>query len=671
MFFRQAIGIWNYYGGSVTTANILSHATMAEDIIAYYSLNVDGSVPDRTNRFDATNSGANYSTSGPISGAYDFNGTSDYIDTVEDFTDAFDDLHSISFWVNNDGTGSSNERVFHNYNGGTGEIFFQYVASTNAIRIQYWNGTTSYTKDITKNLNSKWTHVVLVRTTTTNLDIYFDGSKNSSLTIGTGTYSDASVYIGRRRDTSSYHWNGRISEFGVWKRALTATEISDLYNSGNGLPWQPLPFSEDTDLWKNLVAYYNAEGQSFVDYWGTNNGIVNGATLTSSGKIDNAFDFDGSNDYVNVGDVDLTGSTMSISLWFKTSSTVTPKQILDKMAGGSSAGYGIGYVSSKPVFQIVTTTSSKQTTTTNTYSDGNWHHLVCTYDGSNMKIYIDGSIDSGATTIHTGTLVTNSQNLEIGRHNTAGRYFDGNLDEISLYNKTLSSTEVTELYNSTSGLKFRSVFQGHETLFTDLVECFTFRNDAKSDVSGTDGTVNGAIHTTEGIMGMAYDFDGTNDYLNLGNASSTNQSISLWFKEDVDTSTTRHLLSFYNDSNNRIEIAMQSSPNMIYVKTDVSGTWDSNIVTTTTFSKDTWYHLVIAHNSGTTKIYINGVLDSTHTGKHWVSDIATATTYIGTKDNATGEYWDGTIAEFTMWDKELSSDEVSDLYNSGIGLRFY
>ena len=83
------------------------------------------------------------------------------------------------------------------------------------------------------------------------------------------------------------------------------------------------------------------------------------------------------------------------------------------------------------------------------YNDGRWHYAVVTYDGSTVRLYIDGTQvastpTSGATPDNTGT-----QPVRIGANSRSlSLYFTGNADEVRVWNRAISPTEVTDAYNN-------------------------------------------------------------------------------------------------------------------------------------------------------------------------------------------------------------------------------
>jgi len=83
-------------------------------------------------------------------------------------------------------------------------------------------------------------------------------------------------------------------------------------------------------------------------------------------------------------------------------------------------------------------------------NDNNLHHLVASYDGSNMKIYVDGSLENSGSG-YTGLLPSNEDPVWIGRHflpSETSNFFNGEIDKVMLYNRALSDGEVLSIYNT-------------------------------------------------------------------------------------------------------------------------------------------------------------------------------------------------------------------------------
>jgi len=165
--------------------------------------------------------------------------------------------------------------------------------------------------------------------------------------------------------------------------------------------------------------------------------------------------FDGSNDTIQTTSSIVAGNnSRSVSLWYKTS--LSSAQILFSIGGptdttsNSQFAYCLNrYSSPAPNTQAAIFGKSNDTsafTVPNT-SDGNWHHLVVTYDQSNLKVYIDGNLE--ATPSLPSSNYATSSGLTIGSWSDNNRYFNGSIDEVGIWNTALTSTQVSEIYSAT------------------------------------------------------------------------------------------------------------------------------------------------------------------------------------------------------------------------------
>ncbi|MBE7444313.1 MAG: Ig-like domain-containing protein [Planctomycetia bacterium] len=195
-----------------------------------------------------------------------------------------------------------------------------------------------------------------------------------------------------------------------------------------------------------LYAFDEGIGTVANDLSGNDNhGTINGATWTI-GKTDWALSFDGVNDYVDLGNPsNLQPGAVSLSVWFKT--TAASGMIMRKRG----YGYGLEVVSSGKIsFWIYNATATKfMATSLNAYNDDQWHHAVGVYDGSTVKLFIDGSKVSAES---ADPIFYGSGGIAIGRDgNYSGSYFNGIIDEVQVYNYALSDPEIQGLYNANTG----------------------------------------------------------------------------------------------------------------------------------------------------------------------------------------------------------------------------
>ena len=214
-----------------------------------------------------------------------------------------------------------------------------------------------------------------------------------------------------------------------------------------------------------LQAYYTADNTP-NDALGTYNGtLTNGATY-GTGIINQGFSFDGVDDYVDLGDVlDNDGTqAQSVSFWVKLNTLSTFAFVSKFNHLIPYNGWAVQLSGSKVnlIFSnSVTGASYAQTENTQVLTTNTWYHIVATYDGSKsasgIKIYIDGSV--GTQNILKDTLSTNSTSASgikatISSRNAGSIWTNGIIDEVGIWNRELTASEVTDLYNSGAGLQY-------------------------------------------------------------------------------------------------------------------------------------------------------------------------------------------------------------------------
>ncbi|GBE19284.1 protein metal binding site [archaeon BMS3Abin17] len=208
----------------------------------------------------------------------------------------------------------------------------------------------------------------------------------------------------------------------------------------------------------DVVALYHFDGNADDSSWNGNDGAVNGATLTS-GKLGQAYEFDGVDDYVDIIDKpELSGGhDLTVSVWFKTNvlggSSSTPIPLVMKWLGTSDKDWGLGISESKLYWGYESNNNGWNApglSGITTLSTGVWYHATFTYNGSNVTIYLNG-VEENSTNLPTKTPDT-SQNVEIGKAGYRNNYFNGIIDEVAIYNRALTHDEISELYNSGTGV---------------------------------------------------------------------------------------------------------------------------------------------------------------------------------------------------------------------------
>jgi hypothetical protein len=204
------------------------------------------------------------------------------------------------------------------------------------------------------------------------------------------------------------------------------------------------------DITTGLVgrwAFDEGSGTTASDSAGSSNGtLVSGPTWVT-GKIgSNAISFDGVNDKVSINNSSaIVPTEITLSVWVNPSQTASLKRILNKGATyyiRMTDGGGIQFIGS--VFL-----------SGGTISANTWSHVVVTGSATGHKIYINGVLSGSSATAYTPA--GDNETLDIGG---SLDFFSGSLDDVRIYNRALSLSDVSELYSYTGGVVTPSPVNG-------------------------------------------------------------------------------------------------------------------------------------------------------------------------------------------------------------------
>ncbi len=265
---------------------------------------------------------------------------------------------------------------------------------------------------------------------------------------GTGWWSSGEV-------TSTNVWCRRVvSESKLVEKATTSKQYGVYVRCLKG---QEITVNIPTN---GLVAYYPFNSNAIDESGNGHNGTVNGATLTADrvGRAGKAYHFDGSTSYIRVPNSPslLPGSgSYSFSGWYKLTNAPINSTVYffaiddgDSDYSGVQAFYEQG--TQRLRFMYHYDDSWTHSTYINAHFDLNgWHHVLSIFDRPNLtgKLYIDGVLM--ATTTLDNNNVTATTDLYLGRRpfsSTTDVFFQGDQDDIRIYNRVLSDQEIQSLY---------------------------------------------------------------------------------------------------------------------------------------------------------------------------------------------------------------------------------
>lgn len=209
-----------------------------------------------------------------------------------------------------------------------------------------------------------------------------------------------------------------------------------------------------------LVAHYPFNGNANDISGNANNGIVNGATLTTDrfGNANSAYSFDGTSNYIRFSDSNLpkSNSNRSFSMWVKYQSNNDWSSLLSYGKAATKGGHNELLISQGGILNF--DYFNLNSTTINSVANQIWYHIVYEFDNtSGTQIYINGilqSLNVGGIALNTNNLsninTTLDGNMFIGKAPQMSLYpyyFKGTIDDTRIYNRVLSLNEVTALYN--------------------------------------------------------------------------------------------------------------------------------------------------------------------------------------------------------------------------------
>ncbi len=542
------------------------------------------------------------------------------------------------------------------------------VLATGYARIVAETSTSAYMYvDSTAMVNDgNWHHVAGHRNGST-VRIYIDGVDQSGAQTTTGTTTTTENYlnltIGYPSFSGSSVWQGTIDEVRIYNRSLTASEISSLYNTSKTYKFimkstptkglmddTPAPTINDET---GLVGYWKLDGDVLDSSGVGNNGVIDGATNTSGGRWNGAFNFDGTNDKISSTATGWANNNISFSAWIKMNANPTAwSQIV-----GDYGNQGALYVSTagNVRFQLTLASGTGNVNAGDVAIPLNtWVHFVGTWENeSTLKIYKDGVFVSQSASAYSNPIL-GFGGFSLSYYASGGATFNGTIDEVRIYNRSLSASEVKELYLS-KGLVGYWKMDADQKNTTDTFDSSGYYNHGK---------ITGATITNEGKFKEAYKFDGGADYINAANDINLtgNFTLSSWVRPtETSAAVYMRILSWDNSPASSIgdfEWAYRTDAPYNTLEIFNKTTWLD--VGAGSVTRNSWSHVALVQNGTDYLNYVNGVFKSANKG--YVSPLGKVA--IGyRRDSQGGGGWNGSIDEVRIYNRALTDAEIAGLYN--------
>jgi hypothetical protein len=587
---------------------------------------------------------------------------------------------TFSFWVKPDGLGSAVGLLINKRTTATNGYSITGTGTTNEMGFLNNGGYAGGGAGIANNLaTNTWSHIVVIMNTS-GWESYVNGSYYNKYS---GTLNNTSNEIRLGKSSGIGNWVGStwgLDQFRVFNRELTPLEVGTLYTEELCIcdgTVDTLDILNDS----SCIALYplddNANDLS-GNYSGTPTDVSYGV-----GEFDLAGVFNGSTSNIQLPALGLGGNqSRSVSVWVKVDSLATTRPIFSY--GDEQVGKGFNFAIGASGAIFVGYYSRDYSTTTTPITTNTWYHIVVTYNGgltqdaSNTGIYVNKvPLDKTSTGSYTGVANTTNTFYEIGQRKTFTN-FDGQIDQVRIFNKALSQAEVATLFDETACAE--AACSGTTNTLNILgdgscVAAYPL-DGTPADLSGNYNGVQTDVTYPQGYFDLAGSFNGSSSHIDFPSpipGTNTPASFSGWFKFNSGfNSGVQTIIGAGNMTTSAGIITLYirySSAGNYYI--EPSRGYNSYIYYTDTanyptvaLSADTWYNVVFTYGaSNEAKIYLNGILVSTTSltipsGPTTNSNILA----LGQYRNNTLQF-NGQIDQVRIFNKAISASEVTTLYN--------
>lgn len=640
---------------------------------------------------DLTVSGASPWTTGIVNGAFYFNGASEGAQVSNPSNDLWiSGSFSFSMWLRFGSIPSSMENIF-------------YINSTNHYQsLEVTQGTPDYVKF---NVNSgqsgaandtntdyqtgTWYQVTGVYDDAANtMAVYVNGEEAVSKTENCGPcdYPDPVSSLEMGFGTG---FAATVDDFRIYNRALSTTEVQDIYDSTRGGGDYA---SGLVGWWKMDEASGNITDDSGNGYTGT---VTGSPTYSVPAKDGTGIRFTADSQNFNMGNVLGMTDSFTVAMWLNSDNIGgANNDMFDK-----ANNYGVQFLPSGDLSCWLYSGGSFYEHGYSALSTGVWYHVACVFDNAanTMKIYVNGAQVYSGTETHTPA--ASSYDFTIGMASWDGEYYRGVLDDVRVYDRALSATDIAALYAGLSGRFCTSpigaegamMFNGAATGPTSgLVGHWKFDESAGTSAADDTGAGNtGTLHNfpaspwapTTGQINGALTFDNTDSYVDAANESNFDFertdpfSLSLWVYRN-NQSSEDELITKYEQPGGLYRgygMWLDSGSGRLHFTVVNGGANAAEVHTTSSSAVSTgaWHHIVATYDGSSNisgmKIYVddtslgltvdNNNLDQTVLNNSKVvigADAADTTCCV----------FNGKIDDVRIYNRELSPSEVSDLYNA-------
>lgn len=655
------------------------------------------------NGYNGTVNGTNFSTAsvaGRNGTAFDSvaGGRVDITDQIE-LSGGTGKNRSWAAWLKPNSNRSGTQTFFDKSPDAANKDFRLRLVAGGQLRFYYETGAidTPCPCDSTATLvDNVWNHVAATyESKAKRLTLYINGVLDQSFTLQndppdtvTGPRIGGSTYLGLASE-----FEGDIDDVRIYQRVLLPEEVVNLAT----LSLTTLSLGDGPH--SNKVLHFNFEetsGTVIADDGVASDGTLEDTTMATvstegvNGTL--GIDFDGFQDVIRVSDFLGSEIALSFSMWLK------PQAWSSSNSYTCIIGQGIGVDSVFDVqrlrdsnemqFSVHNSSGASREVTLPELSTGGWHHLAGSWDGQDVRFYHNGVLKSKGSL--TGTLEDSSNIFEIGDCWTAGTYptgnwngmeYDGDMDDLRVYNRALSSSEIIQLYQfSKPGIQTLAQgpvngLIGHWPMKETSGSTATNQGSMGSSADGVYEAIGSINQRIFGPRGGGSEFEDSSDRRViipdiLG--AETSLSIALWFQVDDYPAPNGSLVAFSQSVNSSLDdsvFALQFHSQYTQMRFVLRESGNSaGIAVVDLPPTQLWHHMAGTWDGATMKLYLNGIeVDSVpfagnliassnvlSIGARWEAGIHPS----GALDNR----FDGKLEDVRLYNRALTPDEVRLLF---------
>lgn len=425
-----------------------------------------------------------------------------------------------------------------------------------------------------------------------------------------------------------------------------------------------------------MTAWWRADGNADDSAGGHHGTLLGGATF-ASGEVSQGFSFNGDGAYVSVpGPVANFGTgDFTIDFWMQTTTNDTREIINKRVCGDAPDAFEVRTAADGAILVELLRNNDNTGSflySTGSYNDGQFHHITIVRSGDTLSIYGDGKPDNSITNPNvSATNIDNDLPLGIGGggcgapepQGDSTQTFEGILDEIEIFNRALSASEISKIYRAGSNGKC-----GCTPTPPNMVSWWPAEGNATDVQDGNHGTFLGTPAFTSGTVGQAFDFDGAS-YVSIPDAANLSITgditIDAWVRPTANNSFMHVVSKRDNDNSNVTYEFFRNDNGTMGFASRLSNT-NTFANSTSTVPLDTWSHVAVVISGTNITFYLNGVAEAPQSypfARPATTDVLTIGDAHGNFGDA--EFWSGQLDEIELFNTALSDEDIAKIYHAG------